>query len=228
MWHCVVKNNFDSALTKYERLAVGGADRAEAILVARSVVGTPSRQGHAPVGNKSKRRHVFLDMVPFKETFAMAPKSKAQATHAVDRQMIDPPGCFVTFKNSAVGWAPLHGTGCAHYVAHELGIRRGKKGLAACDLGFCIKVPMLVEGMSIVPPSHVQISDIWVNHAKNHCGFVVMIERTDSAGGLPKITISQCSSNRKAGRLGVNSQDWATFFGGHGAFYRPVITTARL
>jgi hypothetical protein len=124
----------------------------------------------------------------------------------------------VTFGSTAAGWAPLTGTGCAHYVAHILNVRRGTPGISACDLGFTIKVPMLVQGMPTVKPALVQVNDIWVNQAQSHCGIVVAVQPV--TGKNPKITISQCSSNEAAGRLGVNQQDWATFFHGQGSFYR--------
>jgi hypothetical protein len=48
---------------------------------------------------------------------------------------------------------------------------------------------------------------------------VVNVQAATTKGGQPKITISQCSSNENAGRMGVNEQDWKTFFGGQGYFY---------
>jgi hypothetical protein len=151
----------------------------------------------------------------------MTAKTKAEASREVDQRKIVPSACFVTFKSTALGWAPLDGTGCAHYVAHQLNIRRGRPGISACDLGYCIKVPLLVQGLARVEPSDVRENDIWANAAQTHCGYVIQVTPATAAGGTPQIRISQCSSNESAGRLGVNQQDWATFFHGGGSFYRP-------
>ena len=150
----------------------------------------------------------------------MTAKRKPDAILEVDKQMISPPDCFVTFVSTAAGWKPLHGTGCAHYVAHQLGIKRGMIGISACDKGFTIKVPELIDGMTTIEAMQVKVNDVWANSAKDHCGIVVKVEAA-KVGGVPKITISQCSSNQSAGRLGVNEQDWSAFFGGRGAFFRP-------
>jgi hypothetical protein len=152
----------------------------------------------------------------------MAAKTKQQASLDVDREMIDPPDCFIYFKNTAEGWAPLSGTGCAHFVAHQLRIMKGRKShLEVCDLGYTVKVPLLVHGLGVVHPRDVKVDDIWANHARNHCGIVTSVVPAKINGGMPTIKITQCSSNRAHGRLGRNTQDWATFFSGHGVFYRP-------
>jgi hypothetical protein len=150
----------------------------------------------------------------------MAATTKAEAVKQVDSEEISPAECFVTFVSTAEGWAPLTGTGCAHYVAHILGIRRGQKGISACDLGFTIKVPALVQGMTSVEPSDVAVNDVWTNRAKDHCGIVTKVKKNTGAE-FPTITITHCASNHAAGRLGPTVSDWRTFFGAHGHFYRP-------
>src|SRR5262249_52153886 len=132
---------------------------------------------------------------------------------------------FIYFKNSAEGWAAFdenpNNTGCAHFVAHHLGITTHDKKMDVCDLGYTIKVPLLTRFMEKVEPKDVQVDDIWVNADKSHYGYVEAVVAADKKGTTHKITIRQCSSNVKANRIGPNSQDWATFFHKGGSFYRP-------
>lgn len=148
----------------------------------------------------------------------MAAKTKEDASKEVDSVKISPARCFVTFKSTAAGWAPLDGTGCAHYVAHKLGLIRGQKGISACDEGYIIKVPMLIEGMVTVKPSDVRVNDVWANAGKSHCGIVTAVQPSEK--GLPTITITHCASNEQAGRVGPTVSDWKQLFGAHGNFYR--------
>ena len=142
----------------------------------------------------------------------MTTKTKQQAIAEVDHQMISPTDCFVTYAGTKEGWKPLHGTGCAHYVAHKLNIKSGQIGITACDLGFTLRVPMLIANMHrIVDINKVAVNDVWVNHARDHCGIVIAFQAAEPGKRYPKITISQCSSNRRRAesasinRIGPNS-----------------------
>jgi hypothetical protein len=148
---------------------------------------------------------------------------KTQAALAVAQtHEISPGDCFVRFINAKEGWGPIPGTGCAHYVAHRLGIRRGTVGNTACDLGYTIRVPLLLQGMQPVDPKNVRENDVWANIALTHCGIVTLVVSSTGLGGSqPTITITHCASNQTAGRLGPTVSDWATFFRRGGSFYRP-------
>ena len=57
--------------------------------------------------------------------------------HAVPRR------CFMTFVSNAEGWVSLPGTGCAHFVAHNKGIRAARQ--ACCLTGFITRVADLAS-----------------------------------------------------------------------------------
>lgn len=86
---------------------------------------------------------------------------------------VQPPNCFVWYTGGASGWTPLPGTGCAHWVAHQLGIRGG----AVCLEGYTIRVPDLVRGRQQIAVADVQANDIWANSALSHTGLVVQVHR---------------------------------------------------
>ena len=69
-------------------------------------------------------------------------QTKQQAIARVPAHVV-PRDCFVWYMDSRRGWEPIPGTGCAHYVAHRLGITRG----AVCDAGSSIRVSDVVAGM---------------------------------------------------------------------------------
>jgi hypothetical protein len=83
---------------------------------------------------------------------------------------ITPRSCFVVYAGAAAGWTPIPGTGCAHYVAHQLNIRNG----ARCLAGFSIRVPQMIAGKTLVAGglSAVRVGDIWVNRNRTHTGLV--------------------------------------------------------
>ena len=139
------------------------------------------------------------------------PQTKETAQTQVDRH-VTPRDCFIWYVNNAVGFQPLPGTGCAHYVAHQQRIRNGT---VRCDAGFTIRVPDLVAGLAALDMGDVRPGDIWTNGHHDHCGIVVEVT---SSGSRPRIVIEHCSSHQG----GVVRNDWSTHFSGQGLFYRSV------
>jgi len=126
---------------------------------------------------------------------------------------VTPKDCFIIYKDASTGWAVPYGTGCAHWVAHQQHIKKGFQS-DRCTLGFTYRVPTLVNGLSVVENrADVKVNDIWANDKKDHCGLVAKIE---GEGEQQKITIRHCSSRQG----GVFSNDFDTYFGGKGKFYR--------
>jgi hypothetical protein len=151
-------------------------------------------------------------------------QSKASAIKKVPTH-VTPKECFVWYVGTKEGWEPIPGTGCAHYVSHQIGIKRGKAGSSACDLGYVFRVSDLVKSMTLVKAEEVQTQDIWANTGNTHCGIVVAVEsagNSDKKEGKPigKITIEHCSSAQG----GVVRNDWAGHFHGQGKFYRSAHT----
>lgn len=149
-----------------------------------------------------------------------------------------PKKCFITTDNGKE-WRPINGTGCAHFVAHQLGIKRGFKGGTACIEGYAISVRLILQEMCLVQSLfHVGINDVWFNDAtfkpqtgKDHCGIVTSVRLSDEKANterqvgledkpmfnlLPIIEIKHCSSHQG----GIFTNEWSEYFHGEGKFYR--------
>jgi hypothetical protein len=102
-------------------------------------------------------------------------RSKAQAVAMVDKH-VEPKDCFVWFENNKTGWAPMPGTGCAHWVAHERGYTSGLK----CDKGFTVRVRDITKGLSKVAMNDVKAGDLWENPTDaSHIGIIRTVNQTD-------------------------------------------------
>jgi len=128
---------------------------------------------------------------------------------------VEPKECFVWYVSND-NWQPIAGTGCAHWVSHQLNIHAG--GADACCLsGFTYRVTTLVYSRTRVPDiSTVRVNDIWASPANDHTGIVIRVVPPAQAGGCPTITIRHDSSGQ--GRVAEN--DFARYFHGRGTFYR--------
>ena len=144
---------------------------------------------------------------------ALKKSTKSEAVARVDAHVFPKP-CFVWYVNNQKGWSPIPGTGCAHYVSHQLGIKGVKR---ACDAGYLFRVPDVVAGLVQVKNSEVQVGDIWTNLKVDHTGLVVEVKPDPKNSKLKQIVIEHCSSRQR----GVVRNDWKTFFGGQGNFFRP-------
>jgi hypothetical protein len=132
----------------------------------------------------------------------------------VDRH-VEPKECFIWYVSND-NWQSITGTGCAHWVSHQLNVHAGGAG-ACCLSGFTYRVPILVNSRTPVPNvSQVRVNDIWASPSLDHTGIVIRITPPAKAGGSPTLTIRHDSSGQ--GRVAEN--DFATYFHGHGTFYR--------
>jgi len=134
---------------------------------------------------------------------------------------IQPPDCFVWYIGNDK-WEKIPGTGCAHFVAHERGIRQGRDD-EKCLKGYTFRIPALIAGRStrsfdgkrVSSRSNLAVNDIYVTPDKSHCGLVVRVEKSREPGGGRKITIRHDSSH--LGR--VADSDFDEYFHGRGLFY---------
>jgi len=138
----------------------------------------------------------------------------ARARSQVDRH-VEPKDCFIWYVSND-NWQPITGTGCAHWVAHQMNIHAGGAG-ACCLSGFTYRVPPLVHSrLPVANVSQVRVNDIWASPTLDHTGIVIRVLPAATPGGQPAITIRHDSSGQ--GRVAEN--DFATYFHGHGSFYR--------
>jgi hypothetical protein len=145
--------------------------------------------------------------------------TEQQAAQRVDRH-VEPKACFVTRDSGRRDdWRPLTGTGCAHWVAHQLGLKGGTAGSNACMQGYILRVPDLVSGRPTIELKDVKVNDIWTNVGLTHTGLIFEIRHKD--GVVEDLTIRHCSS----GQGGVVDSPWKSHFGGKGRFYRHTVDT---
>ena len=127
---------------------------------------------------------------------------------------VEPKACFLWYVGSN-NWQPIAGTGCAHWVAHQRGIRRGSAN-EQCVEGFTYRVRTLVHGMAVVALADVRVNDIWASPTLDHTGLVLSVTPNRVALGAATIIIRHDSSG-----LGkVSDNDYASYFHGRGTFYR--------
>lgn len=134
----------------------------------------------------------------------------ASAVQKVDAH-VEPKECFVVFRGGD-NWTPIGGTGCAHWVAHQVGT---VSETASCIATRAIRVRDLLSGMGKFSRRDVRVNDIWANSALDHCGMVIAVIPQSGPPGN-KITIRHDSSAQG----GVRDNDFDTHFRGDGDFYR--------
>jgi hypothetical protein len=61
---------------------------------------------------------------------------------------VTPGDCFAMYMSNREGWKFIEGTGCAHWVAHQLHVT-GSSG-DSCAKGFKFKVKQLTEGFRMI------------------------------------------------------------------------------
>ena len=119
-----------------------------------------------------------------------------------------PKDCFVwkDGPDPTKPWRVIPGTGCAHWVAHELGLgidspwqswERGEiepplppEAWEVCYDGFYIRVTDVIDGRTEVRIKDAKVGDIWTNNDRTHCGIVrqvgdskVLVEHDSSSEG---------------------------------------------
>jgi hypothetical protein len=131
-----------------------------------------------------------------------------------DNVHVEPKRCFITYGGGD-NWAPIPGTGCAHWVSHQLDLSKGAPS-NRCLEGHSFRVPDTVQGMTQVSIDDVRVRDVWANDALTHMGLVTKVDRDADAGSVT-IMITHDSSHQR----GVFTNEFATYFHGQGKFYRP-------
>jgi hypothetical protein len=128
---------------------------------------------------------------------------------------VEPKECFIWYVSND-NWQPITGTGCAHWVSHQLNIHVGGAG-ACCLTGFTYRVPVMVRSRTPVTDIlQVKVNDIWASPTLDHTGLVIRVGPPAKPGAHPTIIIRHDSSGQ--GRVAEN--DFGTYFHGHGSFYR--------
>ena len=121
---------------------------------------------------------------------------------------VEPKACFIWYVNSLEGWGPMPGTGCAHWVAHQLGLTAG----LTCNDGFSVRVRDVIVGKEQHPLKEAQVGDMWVNPVDaSHVGIVRAVDVDPKSGQVTRVQVEHDSS-----RQGAVVKNWFT----SGDFYR--------
>jgi len=139
---------------------------------------------------------------------------QVKAAHLITDRHVELKECFVWFRDNSMGWRSLteEGTGCAHWVAHQLNI---KGAYNVCAAGYKFRVPDLIAGARKIDPEQeeVRYHDIWVSPDIKHCGLVVAIREE---GGKKIYRIKHCAS----GSGGVVEHNHTSLYKGQGSYHR--------
>lgn len=131
--------------------------------------------------------------------------ARYQLANDPERSYITPRDCFIWWVNNRVGWGPIPGTGCAHYVAHELTIAGGNRRDKRCLDRLAITTGQVARyypertGPTKLSILHkVRKNDVWAklnaDGESGHCGYVKNV----TPGRKPTIEIKHLSSSAKA------------------------------
>lgn len=158
----------------------------------------PGREGTLKLYNK-----IYCDICK---------KAIEQAQKQVDRH-VEPKECFIWYVGKD-DWEPIEGTGCAHWVSHQLNIKSGGVG-DKCLAGYTYRVKTMISGYTEIKRlTDVKVNDIYVTPDRKHTGLVIKV--TPAKSGDPAITIRHDSSAQGK----VATDDFATRFKGRGSFLR--------
>lgn len=142
-------------------------------------------------------------------------QTKKEAQNLV-RPHVVPRDCFIWYVNNTVGWAPIgaekkddHGdTGCAHWVAHQVGITRGS---VHCQDGYSVRVSDVISGKSVYKLEEVQAGDLWTP-SSSHVGIVREVEKNSKTKKVVRVLVEHDSSTNERGVV----KEWVN----SGTFYR--------
>jgi hypothetical protein len=145
--------------------------------------------------------------IPFNEVFRQTkPRTKKEARALVPAHVM-PRDCFIWYLNNREGWGPIPGTGCAHWVAHQMGITNG----STCNDGYSFRVGDVISGKDLHPLTEAQVGDIWTNVAASHTGIVRAVKTDPKTKQVTQVQVEHDSS-----RQGGVVTSWFT----SGNFYR--------
>jgi hypothetical protein len=93
-------------------------------------------------------------------------------------------------------WRPIPGYGCAHHVAHVLGIST-EPARANCRGGMSVTIDQITEGRTAHPLADAAVNDIWSSGI--HSGVITEVD-----AAVPRVRIDQCGAG------GTASTYWET------------------
>ncbi len=100
-----------------------------------------------------------------------------------------PPDCFVYVDGpESHKYRPIPGYPCAHYVAHELGIKNGGK-YETCRQGNSVTIGQIIQGRTAHPLTEAMVNDIYIYPGGGHSG---VVRQADKKNGTVKVLVEAC------------------------------------
>lgn len=97
----------------------------------------------------------------------------------------------------------IPGWGCAHYVAHQLGIKIGSS-YETCRKGFSVQIGQLKQGRTQLGLQWARNDDIWISEDGGHSGLVIAVDKS-----APRVRIRACGlSGNKYEKWMYNGTVW--------------------
>lgn len=150
---------YPALMAQARRRATGRARPATAAASERDRAVQPLLELQRTAGNRATTGFVLQ----------RAAQSKAGAIAAVAKH-VEPKSCFVWFADSKRGWTPIPGTGCAHWIAHQLGLGTGT---VSCDAGQMTRVRDVTKGRKPIALAEARPGDLWQStEVASHAGIV--------------------------------------------------------
>jgi len=96
-------------------------------------------------------------------------------------------------------WRRIPGYGCAHHVAHILGITNGP-AYANCRGGFSVTIDQITQGRAAQGLANAQVNDIWSTGV--HSGVVTQVD-----AAVPRVRVNQCGTGGNAQQVWYTDGD---------------------
>jgi hypothetical protein len=95
-------------------------------------------------------------------------------------------------------WRRIPGYGCAHHVAHILGIRNGAT-YQKCRGGFSVTIDQVTQNRAAHPLAEAQVNDVWSSGI--HSG---VVRQVDATANPPRVRVDQCGVGGNAQNIWMN------------------------
>ena len=122
------------------------------------------------------------------------------------RETVRPRDCFVWEDGwGKCRWRVVPGTGCAHWVSHQLDLKGGRPGKNGCHEGFLIRVDDILKGRKEVDFGKAQPGDLWWirrDDGSKHIGIIREV-KTNGEGKVIEILVEHDSDSETGKGKGV-------------------------
>ncbi len=96
------------------------------------------------------------------------------------RKTVMPGECFVWGDGQGKClWRVIPGTGCAHWVSHQLNLKGGRPGNNGCYKEFLIRVNDIIQPRRRIEFKKTKVGNLWTNERNSHIGIIRDVKTND-------------------------------------------------